>query len=736
MPTITTRGAITAMGFGFGAQTIVSGNTYSWVFSQSSVSGNTFTVPSGVTSLTVEAIGSGGDISSPFGNGGAGGGGAYAKSVITVTPGQTIYYSVLGNANTDAWLNKSANSAPTSASNGVLAQAGQTATGATGGAGGSAGSSIGQTTYAGGAGGTSTTSTNSSGGGGSGGPTGAGKNGGGGKSNAGGGGGGAGGASSTSGGDGDIGVGKGGAGGQGPLGTGGGAGATSTTIATSGTNGGGGGGAYGSTGSFAGSGSIYDYWGGGYGPGSGAGGSTSTSFNGGYAGWFGSGRPGNGPNWGRNLVIVTFTLASAASETSVALGYSFTETAYVSSTQIAGVDSSGNIYVVCITGGNSASTPYNNTLIFAKISSTGSVVWARTINGISAGGCACVCDSSFNLYVVARMNLSSTNKQLILKYNSSGVLQWQRTHTLTSYSFYTPTSMDIDSSGNIWIAGYNGTYVILINYNSSGTLLSHYLVYYSSLPNLIDVYIKCDTSGYIYLSQSGYYYVGACCCYIVTQQYLGKYNLSGTAQWSNNSYGTQYNGYPFTLGITIDSSSNVYWGFIEDFYSRPTVAKFNSSGTLQFTLQNQLSAVPLLTAKTSLMAMDSSNNIYMAVPENSGASNLYKISSTGTQVYVKRFSNINASFGAFQSIVLSGSNLILSQNFAPSNGVAIFTVNSSSPTLGTFGPTTISNSTVSTTTASVTSTNTPAAWTTSTATSTTSTFTDSAFTLTSLVGVI
>ncbi|MBN3521453.1 hypothetical protein JYB62_15690, partial [Algoriphagus lutimaris] len=57
----------------------------------------TFTVPAGVTSITVEvwgAGGSGGTKSGSNGTVGGGGGGAYSSSVITVTPGQVINFNV------------------------------------------------------------------------------------------------------------------------------------------------------------------------------------------------------------------------------------------------------------------------------------------------------------------------------------------------------------------------------------------------------------------------------------------------------------------------------------------------------------------------------------------------------------------------------------------------------------------------------------------------------------------
>lgn len=58
---------------------------------------NTFVVPTGVTSMTVEAWGAGGgggNGNSSTGTGGAGGGGGYAQSTLTVTPGESLTVNV------------------------------------------------------------------------------------------------------------------------------------------------------------------------------------------------------------------------------------------------------------------------------------------------------------------------------------------------------------------------------------------------------------------------------------------------------------------------------------------------------------------------------------------------------------------------------------------------------------------------------------------------------------------
>lgn len=110
----------------------------------------TFTVPAGVTSITVEVWGAGGGGGrlSNNGIGGGGGGGAYSRKVLSVTPGQVInYYLGFGSGNStageDSWFLNDLT---------VLAKGGNSVAdeSATGASGGNAASSIGDFTRSGG----------------------------------------------------------------------------------------------------------------------------------------------------------------------------------------------------------------------------------------------------------------------------------------------------------------------------------------------------------------------------------------------------------------------------------------------------------------------------------------------------------------------------------------------------------------------------------------------------------
>ena len=317
--------------------------TYKQVFTSSQ---EVYICP-GITTFTAEAIGPGSSTllpSSAVSSGG--GGGAYANSTTSSISSGPAYVNVptipnpwISTVPANTWFNFSANTAPTSSTQGVLAA------GALKGTGGTVAASIGLSglIFSGGNGGTSVTTSSGSrtkggGGGGAAGPNGSGKSGGSGYatsslSGGGGGGGGSNGGSSSSGLPGAST--NGGNGGSSSGGTAGGTGATTTAIAGVGSNGSGGGGGSASTststillfrdGAKGSQQNVYTINGVNYGPGSGGGGAGTTSSTtlsntggaaGGYGGGAGSGggiTAGNTGNVGTaGLVVITYTVGAVA----------------------------------------------------------------------------------------------------------------------------------------------------------------------------------------------------------------------------------------------------------------------------------------------------------------------------------------------------------------------------------------------------------------------------------------
>src|SRR5262249_53887313 len=127
-----------------------------------------WTVPAGVTSLTVVVIGAGGSGGTSNSGAGGGGGGAYSRSVLTVVPGDSyeIVETDVGSRDTH-FDHVVVDSSGTHFIPVVRAQAGADGSARTGGLGGQASSSLGDVKYDGGNGGTSSGGRAGGGGGGS-----------------------------------------------------------------------------------------------------------------------------------------------------------------------------------------------------------------------------------------------------------------------------------------------------------------------------------------------------------------------------------------------------------------------------------------------------------------------------------------------------------------------------------------------------------------------------------------
>lgn len=261
----------------------------------------------------------------------------------------------------------------------------------------------------------------------------------------------------------------------------------------------------------------------------------------------------------------------------------------------------------------------------AKYNSAGVIQWQKQLNATQSGLAVAV-DSSSNVYVVGQ-------DFLIAKYNSSGALQWQRllgTGTKVAYG------VAIDSSNNVYVAGYGddglGSYEIRIaQYNSSGTLQWQRKLGGSGVTDERAFGVAVDSSGNVYVN--GYSIVSG-----IIKLQLAKYNSSGTIQWQRevNSGTDQFNGY----GVAVDSSANVY--AVGDLYISGVgglgLVKYDTSGTLQWARRLTGSGQNSGQGVT----VDSSNNIYICgYSGNSGTNDPVwaKYDSSGTLQWQRRLTS-------------------------------------------------------------------------------------------------
>ena len=232
------------------------------------------------------------------------------------------------------------------------------------------------------------------------------------------------------------------------------------------------------------------------------------------------------------------------------------------------VDSSLNTYITGVT--TDAGTVYT---YVSKYDSTFTNSWKRRLNtGTNNIGSRIGLDSSGNAYIAFSYQIGGLYVGGVAKYNSSGTIQWQRkvTPATQQVRFF---NIAVSSSGDVLVIGDhtdNGdANLFLLKYNSSGTLQwqRDWSPTYGSNANAVAV----DSTGNVYVAgysnPTGSLNVG----------YIMKFNSSGTKQWHRTLTGSATT----TLeGIAVNDSNVYFCGrtFTTDYTC--VVGKYNSSGTI------------------------------------------------------------------------------------------------------------------------------------------------------------
>jgi len=269
------------------------------------------------------------------------------------------------------------------------------------------------------------------------------------------------------------------------------------------------------------------------------------------------------------------------------------------------VDSSKNVYL-------SGST-YPDHSIIVKYDSSGSLQWQRTITADEAEITNLGLDGSDNIYVVGDTESNSQGGRdfYIVKLNSSGTSQWQR-GLGASGSEEAIGHIATDSSGNTYGCGYadSGDEMFLFKYNSSGTLQWQRKLGPSG-DQAYHTDVALDSSGNVYAS--GESNVGGSGNPALT---LVKYNSSGTLQWKKSLQGSSNS--EEGTGVAVDSSSNVYVvGDVESAGAGGNdilLVKYNDSGVVQW----KRAIGGTNSDRGTGVAVDSSGNVYICGQGASG----------------------------------------------------------------------------------------------------------------------
>ena len=333
--------------------------------------------------------------------------------------------------------------------------------------------------------------------------------------------------------------------------------------------------------------------------------------------------------------------------------------------QSVAIDSAENI-VLC--GRTSSDGAGSNDVLITKYDSLGTLQWSRTLGGSGAdNGLGVAIDSSDNIIISGTTVSDGEGSQdlLVAKYNSSGVLQWDR--TLGGSGIDTGESVAIDSSDNIIVSGRTtsdgagSNDLLIVKYNSSGVLQWDKTLGGSGSENGLGVAV--DSSDNIIV-------VG-----IVTSDGAGlndaliaKYNSSGTLLWDRTLGGSSDETF---ASVAVDSFDNIV--AVGDVKSDGAggfdvlIAKYNSSGALQW--DRSLGGISAEQGRA--VAIDSSDNIVLGAytssdGEGSADALIAKYNSSG----VLQWSRILGGSGVEQtfSVAIDSSDNIIAAGATASDG--------------------------------------------------------------------
>ena len=138
------------------------------------------------------------------------------------------------------------------------------------------------------------------------------------------------------------------------------------------------------------------------------------------------------------------------------------------------VDNSGNVYVF---GYTTSAGSGGQDVFIAKYNTSGTIQWQRVLGGSGTEwGHGIAVDGSGNAYVCGgSFSVGGSGQELIVaKYNTSGTIQWQR--KLGGTGSDEARGIAVDSSGNVYVggttrsAGAGSDDFLIVKYNSSGTI--------------------------------------------------------------------------------------------------------------------------------------------------------------------------------------------------------------------------------------------------------------------------
>lgn len=321
-------------------------------------------------------------------------------------------------------------------------------------------------------------------------------------------------------------------------------------------------------------------------------------------------------------------------------------------------ESSGNY----IAAGSSVRRSDNKDFLVVKFNSAGDTLWSFTLDGGFGGPDEIVSmalDNAGNIYASGYMKGYYTGYDIkTLKLNSNGDTVWTKRYNYASANEDDiPTSVAIDNSGNLYVAGYSDSDpsalvanddALMLKYGSNGSLI--WSQRYNGTFNGVDRFAK------VVVNSAGEIYTGGRTENIDDDFLLIKYSSAGSQTWLQ-----AYDGGSFDriTCMQLDASGNcVVSGRSSNGTDHDLVTiKYSSTGQTLFTALYDYIGDDRATA----LAIDATGNIYVTGQSDGDASVnkifdyvTIKYSSSLVQQWATRFAGSAGGDDIPQAIAVSG----------------------------------------------------------------------------------
>jgi hypothetical protein len=291
-------------------------------------------------------------------------------------------------------------------------------------------------------------------------------------------------------------------------------------------------------------------------------------------------------------------------------------------------DSLGNVYFCGIY--EASGNPRQ--LHISKMDDSGNISWRKLLATTTSFEARDIfVDASSNLYVLAYNNTVS----ILVKYNSSGVLQWQYNFSING------SSVTVDTLNNIYICGKDtggsNNDAIVIKLDSSANTLWERSYSITSTSSSVANDIKVGSSGDIYMVSASN---GITSSSIYDASVMKINGATGVIAWQKALTNSSFSSKSFT-GIDIDSSENIYvCGFSLYTNNRlvSIIAKYNSIGVFQWQ-RSQTPPGQYQSINTKKITLDSSSNFYLTGTSSNGGY-IAKYDSSGTLLFERSFTEV------------------------------------------------------------------------------------------------